>query len=114
MICKLCKDSAAITKGDKYCKPCRKILNARRSTPDAKKKRADKYYWDVHVPKLQARLNAKYPMEKDKVGVFYGSDRYLESQIGLGQLKREDMADGMMYNRLTWEGYQIKTDQASE
>jgi hypothetical protein len=56
---------------DRYCAKCRKIYNAKRDLDKARQTRADTYYWDVTVPKLRARLDAKTPMPMGKMGVYH-------------------------------------------
>jgi hypothetical protein len=104
--CSKCGEVGMKFKGtDAYCISCRQAVNARRSTPEAKRKRSDKYYWDIHVPQLRARLNAKYPMTRGKVGVYYPHDnRMLDDSI----------FSGIIHKRQTWEGYQIKLDGEQE
>ena len=90
---------------DRYCVECRRAYNAKRSTPDAKKARADSYYWNVHVPQMRARLETKYPMSRGKLGVFHQNrDAYSD----YGDLK------GLTYTRQTWEGYQAKLDHEQD
>jgi len=68
----LCSKCKAPKRGpDRYCAACRKAYNAKRSSPEAAKVRADKYYWTVTVPKLRARLEARYPLAKGKLGVYH-------------------------------------------
>jgi hypothetical protein len=83
---------------DRYCVGCRRAYNAKRSTPDAKKARADSYYWNVHVPQLKSRLEKKYPMRAGKLGVFYPSN------------VTNDSGNGMTYRRLTQENYDTMLD----
>jgi uncharacterized Zn finger protein (UPF0148 family) len=94
--CSKCGEVGMKFKGtDAYCISCRRAVNAKRSTPEARKARSDSYYWNVHIPQLQARLNAKYPMPK-KIGVYYEADKRL--------LDRTE-SDVPIHNRLSWEGY---------
>lgn len=100
-VCSKCGEVGMKFRGkDAYCISCRQTVNARRSTPEAKQKRSDTYYWNVHVPKLQARLNAKYPIPK-KVGVYYEADSRL--------LDHTD-CNIPIHNRLAWEGYKRAED----
>lgn len=83
---------------DRYCVLCRRIYNAKRSSPENKKTRADAYYWNVHVPQLKARLDVKYPIRGGKIGVFYPSSVHNES------------SNGMIYRRITQENYETMLD----
>ena len=107
--CGKCGEVGMSFKGaDSYCTGCRKAVNARRSTPEAKRKRSDKYYWDVHVPQLQARLNAKYPMTKQRVGVFYATSKSGNTSEGFRYMEEDENLAGYVYQRETWDGYKAK------
>ena|ERR1019366_1374590 len=87
---------------DRYCVTCRRAYNAKRSSPGAKKARADAYYWNVHVPQLKARLEARYPIRGGKVGVFYPS------------LVHNESSNGMTYKRMTQENYETMLDMNND
>jgi len=90
---------------DRYCVMCRRAYNAKRSTSDAKKARADSYYWNVHVPLMQKRLTEKYPMRGGKVGVFY--QRHETNPL-------DGTVSGLIHSRETWEGYNLRLDREQE
>jgi uncharacterized Zn finger protein (UPF0148 family) len=107
--CAKCGEVGMKFKGkDSYCLSCRKAVNAARSSPEAKKKRSDRYYWNTHVPRLQARLNAKYPIAKQRVGVFYATDKTGDLTEGFRYMGEDENSTGTIYRRETWEGYKLK------
>ena len=108
-LCSKCGEVGMEFRGnDAYCKSCRRAVNAKRATPGAKKKRSDKYYWDVHVPQIQARLNAKYPIPKQRIGVFYATNKTGDTTEGFRYMDEDENSNGVIYRRETWEGYKIK------
>lgn len=75
-LCSKCGRGLAFDFRGSYCRPCRKVVNAKRNSPEARAARSEKYYWAVHVPKLQQRLNAKYPINGGKLGVYYQKQQH--------------------------------------
>ena len=78
--CSRCRTRGlASSRTDSYCRGCRKVVNAKRSSPEARKARSDAYYWQHTVPNIRARMDKKYPYKGKRPGVFtpvplYGPD----------------------------------------
>lgn len=69
--CSRCRTKALVgARKDNYCAACRKIINAKRNSPSARRARSDAYYWQHTVPLFQERMDKKYPYKGKRPGVF--------------------------------------------
>ena len=69
-LCAICKLPRPINRKDSYCQDCRKIINAKRNSLEAKQARSNRYYWLVKVPKFKAKMNKEHAYAGRKPGTY--------------------------------------------